>query len=212
MTAPVLSATSPLLWYTTRASGVVALVLLTGAVVGGLLTSARLGTPRWPRFALADLHRRVSLLAVVFVALHVATAASDTFVPIGWLAVVIPFTSGYDPLWVGLGTVALDALVAVIVTSLVRSRLPQRLWRKVHWLAYLSWPLAVAHGLALGTDTGFVWATALVAACGLAVAAALTYRVVARAVRPGPALTAAASPAAAELARRRAPSPTRALR
>jgi sulfoxide reductase heme-binding subunit YedZ len=201
-----LAATSPLLWYSTRASGIIALVLLTASVVLGLLSATRLSTSRWPRFAVNDLHRRISLLSVLFVALHVVTAASDSFVPIGWLAIVVPFTSAYKSFWVGLGTVAFDCLAAIALTSVFRSRLRPAVWRGIHWLAYLSWPVAVAHGLAMGTDTRFGWAALLVAACCVSVTAAFLYRVVAAPPRVGPG-KAAASEVSADLARRGALAP-----
>ncbi len=164
------------LWYTTRATGVVALVLLSSSVVLGILTSLRLGTRTWPRFTIQDLHRRVSLLAVVFVGLHVVTTVSDAFAPIGWLSVVVPFASPYRRLWLGLGTVAVDLLLAVSISSMLRQRINSRTWRALHWLAYASWPLAVVHGLGTGTDPHLRWASAVVAGCVLAVLAALGWR------------------------------------
>ena len=171
--------TSQLLWYTTRATGIVALVLLTGSVVLGVLTSVRHETRSWPRFTFQDLHRRISLLAVVFVALHVVTTVSDSFAPIGWVSVVIPFTSQYRRLWLGLGTVAVDLLLAVTVSSLLRQRINPRTWRALHWLAYASWPFAVVHGLGTGTDPHLRWMILLVAACLVAVVAAIAWRLVA---------------------------------
>jgi sulfoxide reductase heme-binding subunit YedZ len=167
---------SQLLWYTTRATGIVALVLLTASVVLGLLTTLRFRTRTWPRFTLQDLHRRVSLLAVVFVALHVITTVSDSFAPIGWISVVVPFTSAYRRLWLGLGTVSVDLLLAITVSSLLRHRINPRTWRALHWLAYASWPLAVVHGLGTGTDPHLEWVILLVVGCMISVLAALAWR------------------------------------
>ena len=171
--------TSQWLWYTTRATGIVALVLLTASVVLGVLTSVRFETRSWPRFTFQDLHRRVSLLAVVFVALHVITTVSDAFAPIGWVSVVIPFTSPYRRLWLGLGTISVDLLLAVTISSLLRQRIKPRSWRALHWLAYASWPLAVVHGLGTGTDPHLGWVIVLVVACVAAVLIAITWRLVA---------------------------------
>lgn len=110
------------LWYATRASGIVALVLLTLTMVLGLATTSRARARHWPGFAQQELHRRISILAVVFVAIHVLTSILDTFVHIGWLAIIVPFASPYSRFWVGMGTVALDLMVAVFVSSLLRSR------------------------------------------------------------------------------------------
>jgi len=181
----VLAVTNPFLWYTTRASGVVALVLLTATVVLGILTSTRAGNESLPRFAVSDLHRRISLVALVFLALHIVTAAADSFVPIGWLATVVPFTAGYRPLFVGLGTVAFDLLLAVLVTSLLRQHLSVRLWRGVHWLAYACFPIAVAHAVGIGTDVAFGWLQVTVAVCLAAVLAAVGWRLFADPHRGG---------------------------
>src|SRR5579863_6489788 len=138
---------SPLIWYTTRATGVVGLILLTASVCLGVLTTTRHTTRRLPRFAVSDLHSRLSMVATVFVVLHVLTAIFDTYVPIGLLASVIPFTSGFRPFPIALGTAAFDLLLAVAVTSAARGFLSARVWRGAHWLAYACWPVAFVHGL-----------------------------------------------------------------
>ncbi len=207
-----------LIWYTIRATGTVALVLLTATVVLGILTATRSATGRWPRFAISDLHRRVSLIAMVFVGLHVLTIMVDSFVPITWISVLVPFTSPWRSFWVRLGTAAFDLLVAVLLTSLLRQRVPVRAWRSVHWLVYASWPLAVVHGLGAGTDRGFAWMLALVATCMASVAGALVYRIRARPHRAGLRTTAPSREVAlstlrvAEPTRRAVDSPTGARR
>ncbi len=177
MTAAATS--SQLLWYTTRATGIVALVVLTAAVVLGILTSVRFGTEQWPRFAIQSVHRRVSLLSVVLIGLHVVTTVSDAYAPIGWLSVFVPFTSSYRRLWLGLGTAALDLLLAVTVSSMLRQRISTRKWRTLHWLAYASWPLAVVHGLGTGTDPRLGWVILLVVGCVASVLGALAWRLAA---------------------------------
>ncbi len=181
--------TSPWIWYLGRATGVVALVLLSATVVLGLLNAGRAVSRRWPGFALADLHRNLSLLAVAFLAVHVLTMVLDSYVSIGWLAALVPFASPYARFWVGLGTVGVDLLAAVVVTALLRARLPARIFRGVHWLAYGAWPLAVAHSLGVGTDAGTLWLDAVVAVSVAAVVAAGLWRLAAH-PRPGRALTA----------------------
>jgi methionine sulfoxide reductase heme-binding subunit len=165
-----------LLWYTTRATGVMALLLLTGSVVLGVAGVARIDAPRWPRLLNAGLHRNLSLLAVAFVAVHVVTTILDGYAPIGWLSAVVPFSSPYRTLWLGLGAVAFDLLLAVTITSLVRVRLGYRAWRAVHWLAYASWPIALWHGLGTGTDSKLTWLLALDAACVAAVTCTFGWR------------------------------------
>ena len=131
-----------------------ALILLTITMVLGITTTTRARARRWPGFAQQEMHRRLSMIAAVFVALHVLTSVLDTYVDIGWAAVVVPFTSGYDSFWVGVGAISLDLMAAVFVTSLLRSRLRPGTWRAVHWLAYLCWPVALAHTFGMGTDSG----------------------------------------------------------
>jgi methionine sulfoxide reductase heme-binding subunit len=176
----MIAVTSPVLWYFSRAAGIVALALLTASMFLGLTTSARVATSRWPRFAISDLHRRVSLVAMTFVGLHVLSTVIDTFVPIGVLAAVVPFTSHYRPLWVGLGAVAFDLMLAVMITSLLRNQLKAATWRAVHWLVYASWPVAVLHALMVGTDARSAWLLAIVAACCAVVIAAVCWRVLSK--------------------------------
>ena len=163
------------LWYLSRGTGVVSLLLLTTAVVLGVAGPLRAR----PRVLLAGLHRNIPLLAIAFVVAHVLTTVADSYAPIGVKDAVIPFLSPYRPIWLGLGTVAFDLLLAIVVTSLLRARIGLRGWRAVHWLAYLSWPVAVAHGLGTGTDGKSNWLLILTAACTLAVAAATALRVLA---------------------------------
>lgn len=168
--------TTQTLWYLTRSTGILSLVLLSGAVVLGVMTTGRFATRAWPRFAWQDLHRRLSLLAVVFLGLHIATTVADGYVPIGWVSAIVPFTSSYRRMWLGLGTLAVDMLVAVWVSSLLRRWIRARSWRALHWLAYLCWPLAVAHGIGIGTDAGTQWVLVVVAVCVAAVMASVAWR------------------------------------
>ncbi|MCE0768220.1 ferric reductase-like transmembrane domain-containing protein [Pseudonocardia kujensis] len=164
-------------WYASRAAGLVSLVLLTVTVLLGIAGTTGAATARWPRFAVARLHRNLSLLGPAFVALHVLTAVLDGYVPIRWLDVVVPFGSAYGPFWLGLGAVALDLLLAVITTSLLRARLGLRAWRAVHLSAYACWPLAVLHGWGIGgADSTTVWVLALTLSCVVAVLAGLLWR------------------------------------
>ncbi len=167
---------TPALWYLSRGSGVVTLVLLTVTVVLGITTSARWATAHWPRFVVVGLHRNLSLLAVAFLGLHITTTVVDGYVPIRWLDVVVPFVSAYKPLWLGLGAIAFDLLAAVLVTSLLRSRLSQPVWRAVHWLAYGCWPVAVVHGLGIGSDSRQAWLLLIDSLAVVAVVAAGWWR------------------------------------
>jgi hypothetical protein len=173
----VLATSSRALWYSTRGTGIISLVLLTASVALGVSEVVRFATRGWPRFVLAALHRNVALLATAFVAAHVATALADSYAPIRIVDVVVPFIGSYRPLWLGLGAVAFDLLVALIVTSLLRERLGHRAWRAVHWAAYVCWPMALLHGLGTGSDTRYRWAVAVNVACIAAVLAAALFRI-----------------------------------
>jgi predicted ferric reductase len=174
----MLATSSTTLWYSTRATGIVALVLLTATMALGILTAGRVRTRSWPAFAQADLHKRVSLLAMVFLGLHVVTAVLDTYVTIGWASIVVPFASSYRPFWTGLGTVGVDLVIAVAISSALRGHISARAWRTIHWLAYGSWPVAMAHSLGEGTDGLTVWMGVLSGLCGLTVAGTLWWRVI----------------------------------
>jgi sulfoxide reductase heme-binding subunit YedZ len=136
----------------------------------------RFASARWPRFVLAALHKNVSLLATAFVAVHVLTAVLDSFASISFFDVLVPFVGTYRPLWLGLGTLAFDLLIAVIVTSLLRERIGHRAWRAVHWAAYGCWPFALLHSLGTGSDTRYGWAAAVNVACLVAVLIAVLVR------------------------------------
>lgn len=170
---------STLLWYTTRGAGAVSLVLLSAVVVLGILSVLRVQSTAWPGFLTIGLHRNLALMTVVFLALHIVTAVVDPFTHLGWLTAVLPFSSYYRTFWLGLGTVAFELLLAVVLTSLARGFIGQVGWRLVHWLSYASWPIAVLHGFGTGTDAWSAWLFALQAVCIVAVLAAIGYRVVA---------------------------------
>ncbi|MFF7983625.1 ferric reductase-like transmembrane domain-containing protein [Streptomyces sp. NPDC007901] len=168
--------TSETLWYANRATGAVCLVLFTVVVLLGIAVRLRGRLPGLPRFGTMSLHRTLSLSATAFLALHITTAVVDGYVSISPLDALVPFVSDYQPLWLGLGTVAFDLMLAVLVTSLLRDRLGHRAWRAVHWLAYASWPVALVHGIGIGTDTGTDWMTWLTVACVATVTTAFALR------------------------------------
>lgn len=168
-----------LVWYLMRGTGVVLLVLLTLSTVLGVLATARMGSRRWPRFATQALHRNVSLLSVALLAAHAVTAVVHGFVDIRWVDALVPFIGPYEPLWVGLGTLALDAVVLVVVTSLLRDRLDHRRWRLLHLLSYLAWAASVVHAIGIGTDaTSTVWGLGVTVGCVAAVVVSVVVRLV----------------------------------
>jgi methionine sulfoxide reductase heme-binding subunit len=182
--APWYAANGPGLWYATRATGMVTLLLLTLSILLGIMTAGRFASEKWPRFLTVGLHRNTTLLVVVFLALHVGTTVLDRYTSIPAAAAVIPFASPYKAPWLGLGAVAADLLIAVMVTSLLRGRLGFRAWRILHWLGYVCWPVALIHALGTGTDRRTLWGVAAALCCIAAVAVAATWRL-ATAARAG---------------------------
>lgn len=140
-------------WYLTRSTGITSFVLLTIAMAFGVAATQRaLASPAWPRFATQALHRNVSLLGLAFLLVHIPTTIVDGYVSISWWSVVLPGLSDYRTLWVALGTLAFDAVVLAVVSSLLRLRLSAALWRGLHLTTYAAWPLMLLHFLKTGTD------------------------------------------------------------
>lgn len=148
---------SKTLWFATRGSGTVAFLTLTATVVLGILGTQRLERLRVPRFLIAGLHRNLTLLALAVLSVHIGTSVADSYAPVGLKDAFIPFTSAYRPIWLGLGALAFDLLLALTITSLLRTRIGLRRWRTLHWLAYAAWPVALVHALGTGSDARFGW-------------------------------------------------------
>jgi len=168
-----------ILWFATRGSGIVSLILLSAVACLGLLAVSRAQAPIWPRFLTVGLHRNLALVSVAFLGVHVATAVLDPFTSLGLAAAVVPLASSYRPLQVALGVISMELLLALIVTSLLRERIGQRTWRAVHWAAYGAWPLAVAHTITAGSDGTALWMLVVTAACVAAVGGCFLWRLTA---------------------------------
>ena len=167
------------LWFATRGAGIVSIILFSAVTCLGLLAVARTQSTRWPRFLTVELHRTLALLSIAFLAIHIVTAVVDPFTSLGIAAAIVPLASSYRPVAVALGVVSVDITLAVIVTSLLREHLGQRVWRTIHWASYASWPLAVAHTITAGSDAFSIWMLAVTAGCVLAVGACLGWRMTA---------------------------------
>ncbi|MBZ5733443.1 ferric reductase-like transmembrane domain-containing protein [Nocardioides sp. TRM66260-LWL] len=202
----------PLLWFLNRGTGVVLLTLLSASVVLGVTAiggrAAGDGGGRLPRFVTASLHRNLALGSVLFLLVHVVTAVVDSYVDIRWWQAFSPVGATYEPLWTGLGALALDLMVAVSVTALLRHRLGARSWRTVHLLSWAAWASGVVHGVMIGTDLRDPsqwtrWALVPTALSVVAVLLALGWRVSAGAGRHRDAVASAPArePRAAEAVR-----------
>ena len=168
--------TDQALWALGRGTGITALAFMTVSTFLGI--AARSGRPLLllPRFAVADVHRFAALAGTVLVTLHITLLLFDPYAQLRLVDFVVPFLGAYRPLWLGMGTLALDLLAVIVVTSLLRHRLGLRVFRAVHWATYALWPIAMAHALGNGTDAAETWFRLFAVCCGLAICAALAWR------------------------------------
>jgi predicted ferric reductase len=163
-------------WYVVRASGVLAFAVLTVSVVLGLVLSGGGRSKRWPRFAVEDVHGFAGVLAGVFIAVHGAALLADTYLPFSLSQLLVPGTAPFRPLATAAGVVAAELLAALAVLNRLRTRIPYTTWRRSHYLNFAVWGLALAHGIAAGTDAGTLWAGAVYAASFAAVAGLTAWR------------------------------------
>lgn len=164
------------MWAFGRISGILALALFTVSLILGIVTRSGRPLIGMPRFSVTLVHRNVALLASAFLVLHVGTLMLDSYAHLNPVDVVVPFLGAFKPFWQGLGTVAFDLLVAIVVTALLRRFIGVRAFRFVHWFTYAMWPIAVAHAIGNGTNGTTVWfLLGSLAAC-IAVVAAVIWR------------------------------------
>lgn len=168
---------SEAMWAFGRISGVVALVLFTGSLILGILTRSGRPLPGLPRFSISLLHRNIALLSSIFLLLHVGSLMLDSYAKLSVVDVIVPFLGSFKPFWQGLGTVALDLIIAIVITSLFRKQLGARLFKALHWLTYAMWPIALVHAIGNGTNGTSGWFLALAALCIVAVGSAVIWRV-----------------------------------
>lgn len=164
-------------WYISRASGLVAFVLLTISVVLGLLLSTKSPRPLVPRALAFDLHQFTGILVLTLIGVHAGILLFDGFAPLSAPAVLVPFAASSEPLLTGLGVIGAWTLVAVTATFWVRRRIGQRAWRRIHYLSFVAWLLALVHGYAQGSDTSLPFVNAIYVLSAAVVAGLLTYRI-----------------------------------
>jgi sulfoxide reductase heme-binding subunit YedZ len=167
---------SPISWYAARSAGIVAYLLLSGSVVVGVSMSSKRKLA-WPRFAVEEVHRFLSMLTGVFIVIHGGSLLLDRVVPISLTQEVVPFTSTYSPLTVGLGVATADLLAAIALTNALRKRLPYAFWRRVHYATIAVWVGATVHAVFSGTDRHDLWFLALIGSAASAVLVAFGIRV-----------------------------------
>ena len=164
------------LWALGRATGIVALLMFTVTVVLGIVSRSGRQVAGLGRFGLAELHRTAALAGVGLVAVHLTSLFFDPYAQLDLVDFLVPFVGTHRPLYLGLGTLAVDLLLVITMVSLLRNRVGPRVFRAVHWLTYLLWPVALVHGLGTGTDAGSLWMDAIAVVCCVAVAVAVSWR------------------------------------
>lgn len=172
-------------WDVARAGGFVAYGLVTMSVVLGLILSLRWRTAAWPRWATNDLHRYVTLLALVFIGIHAVAVWVDPFMAFGPAEVFVPLVSHYRPIWVALGIVASYLTAAVCLSERVQKWVGYAWWRRFHYLTFGIYALATVHGIGTGSDTRTGWAIDIYVGSVLLVATLLALRL----LGPAPHLT-----------------------
>ena len=172
---------SPVDWYAARTAGVVAYLLLSAIVVLGISMAGKKKLHRWPRFAVEDVHRFGGILVGSFLIIHIVTIAIDAWLPFSVASIIVPFTSAYKPIWVGLGIVSAELLLALAVTNRLRNtRISYGFWRRAHYLNFAVWTGATLHSLGSGTDRSTPWLITLEAAAIALVSSAIAWRLLAR--------------------------------
>ncbi len=176
----MIALTSPYLWYTSRATGIVALVLFTAVVALGALVANRVGGKSVGRFELNELHRSLSLVAIDFLG-HPHPHDRPRHVRADGMAVGrLPFASHYERLGVAIGAIAFDLMIAVWISSLLKARVRHQSWRFIHWFSWLAFASAILHAYLNGADTKSGAGLALVVACALVVLVAGVWRFIKR--------------------------------
>lgn len=163
-------------WAFGRGTGVTALAFLTVSMVLGIVTRSGRALAGLPRFGVQNVHRAAALIGLILVVVHMLSLLADPYAQLQLVDFIFPFLGDYRPVWLGLGTLAFDILLAVSLTGMLRNRIGNRTFRLVHWGAYALWPIALAHGLGNGTDSGHAWFLAITVGSAIAVVGSVSWR------------------------------------
>jgi sulfoxide reductase heme-binding subunit YedZ len=166
----------PTFWLLARASGLTAYVLLALAMLAGLTVKSRPFGKAVRAASATDTHRFLSLLALGAVGIHAVTLVLDQTVHIGLAALLVPGLASYRPVATGLGVLAAEVAILVVVSFPLRRHIGRRTWRRLHWLTYAVFVAATAHGLAAGSDSPRPWAFGIYLGAVFAVATATAWR------------------------------------
>ncbi|MEO9140568.1 MAG: ferric reductase [Jatrophihabitans sp.] len=168
-----------LTWFLARGAGLSVLVLLSVSTCLGALVSG-IGDPD-RRFVMQYLHRAAAGLGLAVLVLHITSILADSYAHVGWRGALIPFTAGYRPGWVALGSLAAYLFVLIAILGLARGRMAgtvrgARIWRGLHGFAYAGWAMAIVHGFSSGSDSDLGWVRILYVACIAAVVGSIVAR------------------------------------
>ena len=165
-------------WDIARAGGWTAYILLTLAVVVGLLLSTQVQSlSHWPRLINSELHNFLTLLSTIFLGVHVLAVWIDPYTRFGWRDILIPFVSTYRPFWMAMGIVALYGGIAIGISTLLRPYIGYTWWRRLHVLTLGIYIIATIHGIGTGSDTQTWWAFGLYAISAVLVGTLLSHRI-----------------------------------
>jgi sulfoxide reductase heme-binding subunit YedZ len=174
-------------WLLSRASGVLALVLVTISVAIGLTMASKLVRKRGMGPVLAKVHEQTALGGLVAIAVHGIALLGDPWLHPGVKGVLVPFTMGYKPLFTGMGIVAGYLAALLGLTFYMRRRIGPKLWRKAHRATVAVWALGVAHTAGAGTDAGSAWLREFMVLTGVPIVVLFAIRMLHRPRRPAPA-------------------------
>jgi methionine sulfoxide reductase heme-binding subunit len=167
-------------WLASRASGLVALVLVTISVGLGLMMAGKvMRRPGLSRKLLA-IHEYTALAGLIAISIHGITLLGDPWLNPGVEGVTVPFTMGFRPLWTGLGVIGGYLAAALGLSFYFRKRVGAKLWRKAHRATILVYVLGLAHAFGSGTDASTVWFRWWVLMTAPVIGGLFVYRVLAR--------------------------------
>jgi sulfoxide reductase heme-binding subunit YedZ len=156
------TATGPhLFWLTSRAAGIVALILSSVSVCVGLLMSGRLRKQRGTD--LRVMHEALSLATLAALAVHGLSLLGDGYLKLSVADIALPFASSYKTFWTSTGIIAFWALALLGLSYYARTKIGAQRWRRLHRFAALAWVLGIVHSLGEGTDAGQAWFLAMTA-------------------------------------------------
>jgi hypothetical protein len=163
-------------WYMARAGGAIAYLLMWGSTVWGLLLSTKVVSKQVSPALAYGVHEFASILTIIFAVLHAMVLLGDKYIDFSLIHLLIPFTAPYEPLWTGLGIIALYLSAAITASFYIRKHIGQKVWRILHYLTFVAYLLALAHAIMAGSDSGLIISVLLYWSTGFMVIFLVYYR------------------------------------